>query len=153
MASPPFPRVPVIRKAGPEDIEAIYAIEQEGRGRWNRRQFSDELSLAFSRFAVMELDGDIVGFTVAWIVGDEIQLNNIGVKRDCRRRGLGSILIEDLRKPGISPPLKRKILLEVSALNLAAIGLYRSKGFVETGRRRSYYDDTDAILMELALHE
>lgn len=143
------PPVPLLRNAGPEDIEAVYAIEQEGRGRWNRRQFSDELSLAFSRFIVMELGGEIAGFSVAWLVGDEIQLNNIGVRRDWRKRGLGSFLIDDLRELARSSPTKNRIVLEVSVLNSAAIGLYRSKGFVETGRRRGYYDNTDAILMEL----
>ena len=144
---------PALRKAGPEDIDAVYAIEAEGRGRWNRRQFADELSLAFSRFTVLETEYGVTGFSVAWIVGDEVQLNNIGVKREHRRRGFGSLLIADLVALCGPPPLKRSLLLEVSSLNEAALGLYRSKGFVETGRRKSYYDEIDAILMELVIRE
>ncbi len=151
MTEAPTPPVPIVRNACPEDVEAVYIIEQEGRGRWNRRQFSDELSLDFSRFRVLDLDGEIVGFSVAWLVGDEIQLNNIGVRRDWRKRGLGSFLIDDLLDLARTPPARMKIVLEVSVLNAAAMGLYRSKGFVETGRRKGYYDNTDAILMELVL--
>lgn len=140
-----------IRTAAAGDIESVYAIEIDGHARWNRRQFADELGLNFSRFYVMEEDGAIVGFAVAWLVADEIQLNNIGIRRDRRLRGLGSRLLERIISDarGTSEPVK--IFLEVSERNTAAQAFYRKTGFAETGRRKNYYDDVDAILMERVL--
>ena len=41
------------------------------------------------------------------------------------------------------------VFLEVRHSNKAAIALYRQLGFIETGRRRNYYEQgEDAILME-----
>ena len=49
----------------------------------------------------------------------------------------------------------RNAFLEVAATNSTALSLYRSSGWVETGRRPAYYKATpsriDAILMAKAL--
>ena len=141
----------LIRTAAAGDIDAVYDIEREGHARWDRRQFADELGLNFSRFYVLEEDSDIVGFAVAWIVADEIQLNNIGIRRDRRLRGLGSRLLERVISDAREAHGPVKIFLEVSELNTAARTFYRKAGFIETGRRKNYYDDVDAILMERVL--
>jgi len=143
--------VTLIRTAAAGDIDAVYDIEREGHARWDRRQFADELGLNFSRFYVLEEDSDIVGFAVAWIVADEIQLNNIGVRKDRRLRGLGSRLLERVISDAREAHGPVKIFLEVSELNTAARTFYRKAGFIETGRRKNYYDDVDAILMERVL--
>ncbi|HNW28329.1 MAG TPA: ribosomal protein S18-alanine N-acetyltransferase [Spirochaetota bacterium] len=140
-----------IRTAAAGDLDAVCAIEREGHARWSRRQFADELGLNFSRFYVMEEDGTIVGFAVAWIVADEIQLNNIGIMKDRRLRGLGSRLLERIISDARGTHDPVKIFLEVSARNTVAQTFYRKAGFVETGRRKNYYDGVDAILMERVL--
>jgi [ribosomal protein S18]-alanine N-acetyltransferase len=140
-----------VRTATADDIEAIYAIEREGHARWNRRQFADEMDLKFSRVFVVEEDGEVTGFAVAWIVADEIQLNNIGVRKDRRLRGLGSLLLERIISDTRESHEPVRVVLEVSSQNATAQMFYLKKGFVETGRRRSYYDDVDAILMERVL--
>jgi [ribosomal protein S18]-alanine N-acetyltransferase len=142
---------PAIRKATIEDIDAIYRIELEGQSRWSRSQFADELKLNFSNINVMENGGLIIGFAVVWNVADEIQLNNIGVKKEYRRNGLGTLMLDHIiactRYAG--PP--RKIYLEVSVNNASALSFYRKNGFIEMGRRKNYYDSVDAILMEREL--
>jgi len=141
---------PVIRKATTEDIDAIYRIELEGQARWSRSQFADELKLRFSNFPVMESGGVIIGFAVVWNVADEIQLNNIGIKKEHRHRGLGTVMLNHIISyPHAVPP--RKIYLEVSVNNAPARSFYRKNGFIETGRRTNYYDSIDAILMEREL--
>ena len=49
----------------------------------------------------------------------------------------------------------REVLLEVRESNQAARGFYASLGFLEEGRRRSYYADPveDAVLMRMQLVE
>ena len=84
-------------------------------------------------------------------MADEIQLNNIGVRRELRRRGLASILMDHIIQTARSRGRARKIFLEVSELNEAARLFYRARGFTESGRRKRYYDGIDAILMEREL--
>src|SRR4030042_1781657 len=108
---------PVIRKATADDLESICRIEQEGQGRGSRIQFADELKLNFSRVYVIEDGGAVIGFAVAWIVADEIQLNNIGIKKEFRRRGLGTLIMNKIiMHPDDAGP-RKKIYLEVSAQN------------------------------------
>lgn len=145
---------PTIRRATEADVDAMYVIEQEGHARWNRRQFEDELSLAFSRVYIIENGSGIIGFAVVWLVADEIQLNNIGIRKERRREGHATKLLDriisDAGTDG-SPYRPSKLFLEVSARNMVAQMFYRNSGFIETGRRKHYYDGVDAILMEREL--
>jgi ribosomal-protein-alanine N-acetyltransferase len=138
-----------IRKAVYSDIEKIGEIESGGNGLWNTMQFLEELKLSFSTIMVLEEKGEVAGFVVCWRVADHVQLNNIGIKRELQRQGLGTLLLRHIMDnvfPKGSPAVK--IILEVSSSNMAAFQFYRKNGFVETGRRKNYYKDGDAILME-----
>ncbi|HOD16455.1 MAG TPA: ribosomal protein S18-alanine N-acetyltransferase [Spirochaetota bacterium] len=143
--------VPVIRKATAGDLDAMHLIEGQGQARWNRRQFEDELRLAFSDVWVLDDGGQVVGFAVTWTVADEIQLNNIGIREDSRRRGLGAVLMDHIIAAARRGGSARAVFLEVSEQNERARLFYRSCGFIERGRRKRYYDGIDAILMEREL--
>jgi len=88
--------IPAIRKATAGDLDAMHLIESEGQARWTRRQFEDELGLSFSDMWVIDDGGAVTAFAVTWTVADEIQLNNIGVRRGLRRRGLASMLMDHI---------------------------------------------------------
>ncbi|MBO4480346.1 MAG: GNAT family N-acetyltransferase [Alphaproteobacteria bacterium] len=87
------------------------------------------------------------GFIVWRTVCDEAEIISIGVHPDARGSGIAiamlGIMENELKKAGV-----KKILLDVSAENTAAINLYKKCGFMENGRRPKYYDGIDAILME-----
>lgn len=92
------------------------------------------------------------GFAVASLLPPQAELETIVVAPEFRGQGLGRLLYSalavELRKLHVT-----EILLEVRASNHAALGLYRSLGFVESGRRKGYYADPveDALLMRLPL--
>ncbi len=92
--------------------------------------------------------GGPVGFIIARWLGDECEIMSIGVHPQYRRRGLGRMLLETLRRTALAHG-KTSWILEVREYNTAALSLYQSVGFVEVGRRRGYYVDTGeaAILM------
>jgi [ribosomal protein S18]-alanine N-acetyltransferase len=142
---------PAIRKATADDLDAMHLIESQGQARWNRRQFEDELRLAFSDVWVIDEAGSVIGFAITWTVADEIQLNNIGIRADSRRRGLGFMLMDHIAAVARRGRRVRKIFLEVSERNETARLFYRAGGFVESGRRKRYYGGIDAILMEREL--
>ncbi len=122
----------------------------------DRYRFEELKNLLQKDFAKVHLllCGDLpLGYAVVWIVGGEADLHWLEIFEEFRGRGLGreflKLLLEELKGKGV-----KRLLLEVSDKNIPAIGLYRSLGFLESGRRRNYYPDgSDALLMELHLGE
>ena len=94
--------------------------------------------------------GSLVGFAVATLVGQEAELETIAVAAEFQRLGVARRLFGEvakaLRQAGVTV-----INLEVRGSNQAALGFYRSLGFIQTGSRPRYYSDPveDAILMKL----
>src|SRR5580658_633244 len=92
------------------------------------------------------------GFVVASLLPPQAELETILVAPGFRCQGLGRLLYSSL-----AAELKKvhvtEVLLEVRASNHAALCLYRSLGFFESGRRKGYYVDPveDALLMRVPL--
>ncbi len=99
-----------------------------------------------------EENGELCGFICAGAAAGEWEIENVVVGSGFLRRGIGDALMRELirraRDEGAAA-----ILLEVRESNAAARALYRKHGFVETGRRRLYYNfpEEDAVLYELRL--
>lgn len=139
----------VVRKALFTDIEQVCQIEKESIDAWSYNQFLQELRNSFSIFNIAEINGTVVGYIVAWIAADEIQINSIAVKSDCRKIGIGFKLLS-----GITESTSTRIslvFLEVRSRNVDAIRFYTDNGFTKTGIRKNYYPDDDAIMMEKRL--
>lgn len=96
--------------------------------------------------------GDLSGFAVASLLAPEAELEAIAVAARSQRQGIGRRLLRGLLAE-LRPAGAREIWLEVRVSNESAIGLYRSLGFCESGRRARYYADPveDALLMSLPL--
>lgn len=130
-------------------LDAILAIERQSfPDPWPRRFFAEELNRREPAYArVARLDGEVVGYMVAWFVVDEIHLGNLAVHPDYRRRGIARHLVEHLleraRRHGA-----RLITLEVRAGNKAALALYSRYRFRPVTVRKGYYAGReDAIIM------
>jgi [ribosomal protein S18]-alanine N-acetyltransferase len=133
-----------------EDLDEILAIENDSFPLpWNRDHFHDELKSVHA-FPLVAFDPDenIIGYICPRLLFDEGHILNVAVKRAYRGGGVGRLMVErvlrDCREGGADT-----ISLEVRPSNHAAISLYRQLGFVETGKRRNYYENgEDALLME-----
>lgn len=112
-----------------ERVEAVMLVAVEGVGR----------GVGGSRVA---------GFVAARINADELHINNIGVREEHRRRGLGTTLLASALMTGRALGAAESVL-EVRASNLAAQALYSKAGFKTVGRRKSYYKNPseDALIM------
>lgn len=90
----------------------------------------------------------VIAFACAWIVDQEMKINNIAVHPVYRARGVGGRFLKFLLEYAGSQGC-REVTLEVRPSNEAALRLYRKSGFVPVGRRKHYYSDTheDAIVM------
>lgn len=95
---------------------------------------------------------ELAGFIVGRLLAGELHVNNVAVRCEFRRSGLGSHLLEttltQARQRGATVSH-----LEVRAGNVAAQGLYQRSGFQVVGRRKKYYRNPteDALLMSLSL--
>ena len=143
-----------IRFGAPDDLGAVHAIERASFGDpWPPAALAQELEPSDFRLPlVVELDGRVAGYLMAWATPDELHILNIAVEPRLRRRHLGARLllaaIDAAREAGLGA-----ITLEVRPGNEAALAMYRRHGFVRRGVRPRYYTDTgeDAIVLTLDL--
>ena len=101
---------------------------------------------------VAEESGEVAGFVVARLVVTDIEILNLAVRPESRRRGIGAMLLQGAFDWGRSLPTE-KAMLEVRASNLAALKFYERFGFHASGRRRHYYTAPieDALLLTVSL--
>lgn len=133
---------------------AARALDGVGKSSLGDPSFSlvVEYERPFARLFVAYATNDAPsGFLVAWKVADELHVLHVAVDPAARRRGLGRALVAEALAFAASYGA-RIALLEVRKSNAAAIALYATMGFRETGLRKSYYSDgTDALEMALEL--
>ena len=149
-APPPGVR---LRRARESDLPDILAIERATfTDPWSRSSFATLLEQPRVYFSVALDDaGVLLGYTVAWFVLDEAELANLAVLPEAQGRGVGSLLLEGALAAADTRG-SESMYLEVRASNLSAIALYRSHGFVEISRRKSYYKKPveDALVLRRA---
>lgn len=129
-----------IRKAEFKDIPCVIEIERESfDDPWPEQAFFSCIENTF----VAQINGKIVGYIIISKVLDEVNIDNIAVKKEYRRNKIGSLLMNFVlqNNPGCS------FFLEVRPSNVSAISFYKKFGFREIYRRKNYYRNEDAIVM------
>jgi [ribosomal protein S18]-alanine N-acetyltransferase len=136
-------------------LEAVEIEEMTGLSKWGWDAYLEELSrpeavmLAARRDAPDPSTGKrLIGFAAARVNADELHINNIGVRPESRRRGVGAALLGACLELGARRGA-RLAVLEVRAGNVAARALYERLGFAVVGERRRYYKEPveDALIM------
>ena len=87
----------------------------------------------------------VVGFVDYWITFDSATVCQICINPVYQRKGLGSILIEEMIKDCRTENV-RNITLEVRDHNVAAIKLYEKHGFKKIIVKEGYYTNGDNAL-------
>lgn len=131
-------------------IEDLLPIERDlfGAEAWTARMFWNELANGHHYLVAVDEDGVLVGYAGLAVNSAEAWVQNIAVRRDAQRRGIGRALLEALlaeaRRRGAGP-----VLLEVAVDNVPAQRLYAGYGFEPVGVRRGYYQPSnkDALVM------
>lgn len=121
---------------------------------WTKETFAEALAGAtFSAFGIRdEASGGLAAYIGVYHTPDEVEILNIAVRADTRRRGYGRLLMATALRDAAETGILRAVL-EVRTGNAPAIALYESFGFEKAGRRRGYYHDTgeDALIYVLDL--
>jgi ribosomal-protein-alanine N-acetyltransferase len=143
----------VIEKMRQEDLDQVMEIEKESfSDPWNKSFFSQDIDNQSALSLVAKADDKIIGYVCLWKILDEIQISNIAVSPERRRRGIGEEMMQRILKMAKEEDYRR-ISLDVRISNKAAIGLYEKFGFREAGRRKNYYrhPQEDALILEKVL--
>jgi ribosomal-protein-alanine N-acetyltransferase len=96
----------------------------------------------------------LAGYIVARISGSELHINNVAVREEYRRSGLGTELLRRMLTGGAEAGAELAFL-EVRSANSAANRLYERCGFTAVGVRKNYYSDPldDAVIMRVKLKD
>lgn len=86
------------------------------------------------------------GFAMGRVVAGEAELLTIAVEPEKQGQGIGRALMADFLAEAKARGAE-SIFLEVASTNAPARALYSGAGFVESGRRKGYYDGVDAVVM------
>lgn len=132
------------------DLAEVAALSARcfSHGAWTEAELGAELARDFAEvWVAVEPTGAVLGYAVAWFVGDDAELLTIGTDPSARRRGVARALVQRLCESTVARQV-RSLTLEVRRDNEAACRLYEGAGFVEVASRRAYYSDgEDARIM------
>ena len=152
-----------INRMSEHDLLEVVEIEEEsGLSRWGWAAYYAELQSGNGNLMLIALPTKaailehrrIAGYIVARETAGELHINNVAVRHQYRRRGIGQALlgriIEEARKLGVTTAF-----LEVRSENVAAQALYERVGFKAIARRANYYSEPreDAVVMSLVLKQ
>jgi ribosomal-protein-alanine N-acetyltransferase len=129
----------------------VLAIEEDlfGAERWTAGMFRSELDQGHHYLVARDRAGTVAGYGgLVVLPGEEAWVNNLAVRRDVQRQGVGRALLAALLAEAERQRVHR-VLLEVAADNSAAQRLYAGYGFAPVSVRRGYYQpsNTDAWVM------
>ena len=136
------------------DLDQVVAIEQASfASPWLREHFEAELRAGHGWNRTLWVDRALAGYCCAWLLGPEVQLNDLAVAPARRGQGWGDFLMQALIRVAEQSGAGR-ISLEVRASNDPARALYARHGFVLAGRRIGYYPPSgeDALILERKIH-
>jgi ribosomal-protein-alanine acetyltransferase len=144
---------PVLRPAGPSDVDALAALERElfGVDAWSADAVGSELTGSRRHAVVAVQEEEVVGYAVTLLGDGVVDLQRVAVIPAYRRKGLARELLGAVRAAARAGGAHR-MLLEVSAANEAARAFYAEAGFEEIDRRPRYYrDGSDALVLQALL--
>ena len=97
-----------------------------------------------SEIIVAEINSIIVGYIILYDNEDTIDILKIAVKFKMKRKGIGRILLDFVKKE-----YAKNIFLEVRESNTIAIKFYENCNFKKISTRKNYYRDKNenAIIM------
>lgn len=126
-------------------LEVVEIEETTGLSQWGWDAYRAELPKPEAIMLVARcrnLDAlagkTLYGYIAARLSADELHINNIGIRVESRRQGIGLALLEMALDIGAEAGANLAVL-EVRAGNIAAQSLYKRCGFDVVGERRNYY--------------
>lgn len=117
---------------------------------WSEKSIAEEINNETAKFLVSVSGDRVLGYIGVHEVCGEAYIANIAVLPEYRRLGIAEALLKAAEN-GAKGRGCEFISLEVRKSNLAAITLYKKRGYAEAGERKNFYTDPqeDGIIMTL----
>jgi ribosomal-protein-alanine acetyltransferase len=144
----------LVRPFRAEDAARVYELAKDSpeAASWSKESYVKLAEESGALALVNEAGGEMSGFLIGRLAGDQAEVLNLAVGAKRRRSGEGSALLEaalrEFRLRGV-----KSAYLEVRESNTGAIAFYEKHGFSKTGLRRGYYREPEegAVTMEKKL--
>ena len=120
---------------------------------WTEKQMQSSFDVGHHSFLCEDNNENVIAFVIYVAVEQEAHLLNIAVDNNYQRKGIGSTLINHLKKQVQAMGINL-ITLEVRVSNTNAISFYKKHNFIEDAIRANYYSKPkpeDALLMSVRL--
>ena len=139
----------IIRNMEEDDLPSILAIEEVSFStQWSRQSFLNELYDKHSFLKVALFEENIIGYICADYLHHEARILNLAVHPDFRRRGVATMLLNDIRKA-----LKSQgcafLYLKVRESDTGARQFYEYLGFTIETIRKKYYGNPDEDALQM----
>lgn len=138
-----------VRRMAESDLDVVSSIEKEVfSDPWSRNAFKIDLDNKLAWPMVAEFEKKVVGYSNIYIVAGEVQIGNFAVAPGFRGRGVAKRIMSEIFDKAAENNC-HNIFLEVRESNTPAMELYKSYGFVSSGKRKDYYTNPreNAIIM------
>lgn len=109
-----------------------------------KNKLNERLNLDYVKIYVYCEEEKIKGFIEIEVHFEVIDIINIAVLAESQNKGIASSLLNYVFKKFSC----ERALLEVKEDNETAINFYKKNNFKEINRRKKYYNNLDAIIME-----
>ena len=143
----------LVRRLEDRDLARVAALSDEAfpeahesANRVDVSGLREELRRPIARVFVLEIEGQLQGFFIGWLVADELQVHSVAVAVARRNQGLATGFLKQVLHAA-SAEGARVAALELRVSNRAAYALYARLGFYEVGHRESYYANGDAAVL------
>ena len=141
-----------IRLSNPSDLKSLLVIENNTNpSPWTEKQMQSSFDVGHHSFLCEDNNKNVLGFVIYVAVEQEGHLLNIAVDKNYQRKGIGSILINHLKKQVQAMGINL-LTLEVRVSNTNAISFYKKHNFIKDAIRANYYSKPkpeDALLMSV----
>ena len=135
-----------IKEISEKNAKECFVLDSKSLNLWSIEQWKNELITSKNKAIALFKDEKIIGVCVFQIICDEAELHYIAIHPKYLRKGFGNMLFSKFISFSKKYKIKR-IFLEVSAKNHAAINFYEAFDFKTISIRKKYYKDgSDAIL-------
>ena len=138
------------------DLKMVHRIERSSYPTpWSMNFFRLMANMNPELFIVATVNEELVGYTVGELEarrngGKVGHIMNVAVDSQHRRRGVGTMLMEEL-EARLYRLGATAVYLEVRESNVDAQRLYTLRGYVYLKRVEGYYRDEDGLVMTKAL--
>lgn len=109
---------------------------------WTENSIREELTNEVAHFITAVSGETVLGYIGVHEICGEAYIDNIAVRPDYRRMGLGERLLCEAQN-GATERKCEFISLEVRKSNASAIALYEKQGYNIAGERKNFYTDPD----------